>query len=97
MKWNDYKRMEKNGIYLSKRKEWNRVELTNLDGIMGCFKIKECKWMKINGNKIIKYYYYLDKKVSLYIPKVQPNVQPTCIKTCIFYHFLYGSQRFSPL
>ena len=93
MKWNDYKRMEKNGIYLSKRKEWNRVELTNLDGIMGCFKIKECKWMKINGNKIIKYYYYLDP----HIPKVQPNVQPTCIKTCIFYHFLYGSQRFSPL
>ena len=33
--------MEKNGIYLSKRKEWNRVELTNLDRIMGCFKIKE--------------------------------------------------------
>ena len=31
MKLNDYKRMEWNGMYLSKGKEWNEMELSNLD------------------------------------------------------------------
>ena len=31
MEWNDHKEMEKNGMYLSKRKEWNGMELSNFD------------------------------------------------------------------
>ena len=31
MEWNDHKEMEKNGMYLSKRKEWNDMELSNFD------------------------------------------------------------------
>ena len=26
MEWNDHKRMERNGMYLSKGKEWKRME-----------------------------------------------------------------------
>ena len=31
MKWNDYKGMERNGMYLSKGKEWNGMKLSNLN------------------------------------------------------------------
>ena len=31
MEWNDHKGMEKNGMYLSKEKKWNRMKLNNLD------------------------------------------------------------------
>ena len=31
MEWNNHKRMEMNGMYLSKGKEWNGMELSNLD------------------------------------------------------------------
>ena len=31
MELNNYKRMEMNGMYLSKEKEWKRMELSNLD------------------------------------------------------------------
>ena len=31
MKWNDHKEMERNEMYLSKGKEWHRIELSNLD------------------------------------------------------------------
>ena len=31
IEWNDNKGMERNGMYLSKGKEWNEMELSNLD------------------------------------------------------------------
>ena len=31
MKWNDYKGIKRNQVYLSKGNEWNRMELSNLD------------------------------------------------------------------
>ena len=31
MKWNDHKGIERNGMYLSKEKEWNGMKLSNLD------------------------------------------------------------------
>ena len=34
---------KRNGMYLSKGKEWKRMELSNLDWM---FKINELKWME---------------------------------------------------
>ena len=31
IEWNDHKRMERNGMYLSKGNEWKRMKLSNLD------------------------------------------------------------------
>ena len=31
IEWNDHKGMEMNEMYLSKRKEWNEMKLSNLD------------------------------------------------------------------
>ena len=32
MKWNDYKGMERNRMYLRKRNKWNGMELSNCRG-----------------------------------------------------------------
>ena len=31
MEWNNHKKMERNGMYLSKGNEWNEMKLNNLD------------------------------------------------------------------
>ena len=42
MKCNDHKGMERNGMYLSKRNEWKRLEWNEVT-LIGCFKINEWK------------------------------------------------------
>ena len=46
-KTNEWESMEWNGMYLSK-KEWKRMEWNQVT-LIECFKIREWKWMKING------------------------------------------------